>query len=592
MKCSDLLSALVLWTASGSGSSFFLPTRVVTPVHPIGSTTTQTIGSIATRLRVAKDKEDSHPSSDTTTSSTPSSNSTEELTAPPSAQDFLPSYKTLMVFTATTILIWISEPLLSLVDTTIVGWTNAAHTAVLQIAALGPATTLYDSSIYMTYFLAIATTNLISPALAERNWQQLRRSTSHLMGLALLFGSLVATFAFALGRPLLSQMVGPTHQALVPLATQYAWIRAAAAPFGVVDFVAQSFCLANLDTRTPAMAVLVASIVNIVGDLLLSPKWGIQGAALATALATISSSLILVRTVRKKTMEWKRRQQAELTQQQQQQQPPPPKSPPRPVNSEEESVEWVVPTPPSAIPPSNLAATVVEDIPFWSLPDKKALLDLLSLAGPIFFVMMGKIACYSIMTVRATSFGIVPLASHNIMMRVFFFFACFGDSLSQATQTFFPQVKHQKAKLLQRLFYMSAGIGVGVSQALYIILTRWGGFLTKDAAIIQTMAHHAQFVSLAILLHPFIMLLEGTILARRDLLYLVAMYVSTMTLHVSLVLSPWASTFAGLWKIFFTFQAMRLVQTAGRVFWKSRTSRLNSKASKPTTTTTTAVAYE
>ena len=48
------------------------------------------------------------------------------------------------------------------------------------------------------------------------------------------------------------------------------------------------------------------------------------------------------------------------------------------------------------------------DVPFWSLPGRKALVDLCKLAGPIFFVMMGKIACYSVMTVRATNFGIVP----------------------------------------------------------------------------------------------------------------------------------------------------------------------------------------
>ena len=57
------------------------------------------------------------------------------------------------------------------------------------------------------------------------------------------------------------------------------------------------------------MAVLAASIVNIIGDLILSPIWGIQGAAVATAMATTTSCMILVNKVRKTTAEWKKKQE-------------------------------------------------------------------------------------------------------------------------------------------------------------------------------------------------------------------------------------------------------------------------------------------
>lgn len=162
----------------------------------------------------------------------------------------VPSYRSLVVFTATTILIWISEPLLSLVDTTIVGMTNSAKSAVVQIAALGPATAIYDSAIYMTYFLAIATTNQLEPALVKKDWKKLRESTSHLLGLALLFGAIVSFVTFGFGQQMIAGMVGPfTNSEIIPLATRYACIRAAVAPFCVVDFVAQSICLATLDSH-------------------------------------------------------------------------------------------------------------------------------------------------------------------------------------------------------------------------------------------------------------------------------------------------------------------------------------------------------
>jgi Na+-driven multidrug efflux pump len=178
----------------------------------------------------------------------------------------LPSYKRLIVFTATTILIWLSEPLLSLVDTAIVSLTASAESGVVQIAALGPATTLFDSLIYTTYFLAMVTTNQIAPALASaakkeskninsssdmnnnnniNPWQDLRQSTSHLLGLALVFGCIVSAITFTAGKSIIGQMVGGSlgaaeANAIIPLATTYATIRAAVAPFSVVGFVAQS----------------------------------------------------------------------------------------------------------------------------------------------------------------------------------------------------------------------------------------------------------------------------------------------------------------------------------------------------------------
>jgi hypothetical protein len=93
---------------------------------------------------------------------------------------------------------------------------------------------------------------------------------------------------------------------------------------------------------------------------------------------------------------------------------------------------------------------------------------------------------------------------------IFFFIACFGDSLSQAAQSFYPQVaKKSRAKLVKRLFLLATAVGVLNNQMSRIILQQLGQFLTKDASIIQIMAQHAPYVGYAVLLHPFIMVLEG-----------------------------------------------------------------------------------
>jgi len=506
--------------------------------------------------------------------------STDNTTRSTTDSGLLPSYNRLIIFTATTILIWLSEPLLSLVDTTIVSLTASPKNAVLQIAALGPATTLFDSLIYTTYFLAIATTNQLAPALAtaaslskESNtngnynnnntntvnpWQQLRRSTSHLLGLSLVFGCIVSAITFAVGKPVISQMVGGATNlgaaeanAIVPLATNYAKIRAVVAPFSVVGFVAETFCLTTLDIKTPVIAVATASIVNIIGDLALSPTWGIQGAAVATAMATVTSCLIMLRRVRKTTTEWK-------------------------SNSEKYEILQAVTTTTTTTTTNAKLVQKSNDIPFWSLPDKKSTVDLLKLAGPIFFVMMAKVACYNVMTVRATNFGIVPLASHNIMMRIFFFFACFGDSLSQAAQSFYPQVsKKLRGKLIKRLFYISSVVGICNYFMSQLTLSKFGRFLAKDSNIIGIMAKHSPWVGYAVLLHPFISLLEGTVLAQRDLVFLVGSYLLTSLLHFGSIYSPSSSTFMGLWRALFGFQFIRLVQFAIRVWSKSRQKQEN-----------------
>jgi Na+-driven multidrug efflux pump len=463
------------------------------------------------------------------------------------AETTLPSYKKLLMFTATTIVIWLSEPLLSLVDITVVGMTSSAKSAIVQIAALGPATTLYDSEIYTTYFLAIATTNQLAPILAKKKWKELRERTSILMGLSLLLGSLIMAVNFAFGRSLIERMVGPlTEPGIVPLATNYMWIRTLVAPCVVIGCVAQAFCLTNLDTKTPAIAVLVASIVNIIGDLALSPTWGIQGAAVATALASLSSCAILANKVRKTTLEWKQKQKEEERQQ-----------------ATSRVLDGNIATSEAVDIPS-------DEIPFCSLPDKQSLLDLLRLAGPIFFVMMGKVACYSIMTLRATNFGIVNLATHNIMMRTFFFFACFGDSLGQAAQSFFPQVaKDERGKLIQQLLGLSAVVGLFNFVCSNFILTRLGGFLTKEATIIKMMRRFAHYVSFSAMIHPFIMFLEGVVLAKRDLRFLVGLYLASLIVHFGFVFSPLCTSFQGLWRALVFFQGIRLVQFATRTWTKS-----------------------
>ena len=78
----------------------------------------------------------------------------------------LPTDRQLLKFYFPCLALWISGPLLSLVDTSFVGLSAATGGSATQLAALGPATTFIDGSLYLFAFLNVATTNLFASARA------------------------------------------------------------------------------------------------------------------------------------------------------------------------------------------------------------------------------------------------------------------------------------------------------------------------------------------------------------------------------------------------------------------------------------------
>lgn len=212
------------------------------------------------------------------------------------------------------------------------------------------------------------------------------------------------------------------------------------------------------------------------------------------------------------------------------------------------------------------------------------------------------------MTITCTNFGVEALATHSIMMRLFFFFACFGDSLSQTAQSFLPAVLVQSdqttntiqkprsresingdsqttipsirktttpsdlTRMIRRLLTLGVWIGILNSQISTFIVRRCGHFVTKDIAITTLMKQHSNFMGLSLLVHPFIMLLEGIVLANRDYRTLIFTYATTMVMHFT-ILSNFSHSFPAVWRTFFLFQCTRLSLYAFRVFkwwWSAR----------------------
>ena len=505
----------------------------------------------------------------------------------------VPSYRSLLAFAGTTILIWLSEPCLSLVDTAVVGLTQGA-TSVVQLAAMGPATTAMDSLLYMTYFLALATTNLVSENLARKDYRKLQQHTSHVLGVATAMGLLVTLLVFTMGTQILTGLAGSSASTphLIQYARQYALIRAVVAPLSVLGMCAQTHALACHDKVRPIVAVLAASIINTLGDLWLAPHWGVAGAAAATAAASSVSSLILLQGVWKRMKEWRRKEQEEQTDTLGAQRSLVLQSP-SVIFANDTSIDgsiviWRNSTIDAGLGTSHYGqlepTTVLKrepKIPFLSIPDRKSFMNLVKLSGPLMFNMWAKIGAYSLLTVRATDFGVVSMAAHNVLMRIFFFFGCFADSLGATAQAFLPATLYPRKdsagfqNILQKLSVLAVGVALFNSQVASWMIHNMGGHLAKDASIVHAMKSNAHLVGWSLMLHPLIVAMEGTVIATRNFRKLILTYAGSLVIHGTLLFGA-CNSFSGVWGTLVGFQIARLMGFAVRSRTKAQLSESSS----------------
>eukprot|EP00804_Cyclotella_cryptica_P013261 CCRYP_007028-RA/>CCRYP_007028-RA protein AED:0.11 eAED:0.12 QI:0/0/0/1/1/1/3/0/603 len=523
----------------------------------------------------------------------------------------LPTTKQLLIFVLTTVLVWTSEPLLSLVDSAIVG-TFASRTtklgttslaSVVQLAALGPATMLCDSSIFLTYFIGLAATNKLARASAKKDWKAMIEISSHSLGVSVVLGILVMISLLLFGEPLLKSIVGPEGAIFKDIATKtsvdltgevvhialgYTWIRSISAVFAITGSTAQSLLLCVLDTPTVTLAVLFATVLNTVGDVVLVARngWGVYGAAVATSFATIVSNTFLIWKGRSLIKKWrlalwmeKRGEDSDT-----------------PLNEKKhrDSVEMESATRQSEAVNEYLV------LPFISLPGRDSLRSLILLAGPIFLTMVAKLVEFWNMTMRAGNFGLVSLACHNLLMRIFLFFAVFGDGLSQASQTFLPglfvkkrraqsmwsvntpqaQLKEQNEasrsekayQVIRRLLTISTTLGAFISVIACYIAKNVGGAFTSNSDLVLLMSTASSYMGANLLLHPLVEMLEGTMIASRDMGFLLVTRGIVLALFLG-TLRTSLSKFTDIWKTLLLFQFIKIVLFGIRAWGKTKSKR-------------------
>eukprot|EP00884_Botryococcus_braunii_P015914 jgi/Botrbrau1/3005/Bobra.0070s0004.2 len=302
----------------------------------------------------------------------------------------------LLRFTAPTLGIWMINPILSLVDTSVVGTRSA-----IELAALGPGTSLCDSLSYVCTFLATATTNMLALSLARRDRQQIVSTLSNALVISGLVGLVVAA-AMYLGAPAAVRLfAGSASLEVIPPAVEYVRWRVWGMPAALLIFVGQAYFLAARDPVTPLLVALFAGVFNFAGDILLCNYFnlGIVGASAATSIAQVLAAGALV---------------------------------------------WAMNQP---LRDSALLPGFVPDIRL-RIPNLQVVRVFLSYAGPVCGVLLSKVFMYGSLTAVATKLGPQYVGAHHITVTTFAFFATVGDAVSTGAQAFLPEVVRSQPLLL------------------------------------------------------------------------------------------------------------------------------------------------
>ncbi|KAJ7526962.1 hypothetical protein O6H91_16G029200 [Diphasiastrum complanatum] len=436
-------------------------------------------------------------------------------------KNILEQMREIFVFAGPALGIWLSGPIMSLIDTSVIGISSS-----LELAALGPGTVLCDQLSYVFMFLSVATSNLIATSLAQKDEAEAARHLSRLLfvSLACGLGMYVLTEAFA--TRLLQAFVGAKNTSLVPAATTYVKIRALAWPAVLVGLVAQSASFGMQDSWSPLKVLAVASLVNAFGDILLCTflGYGIAGAAWATMLSQYVAGILMLVSLRRKGY----------------------------------------------------------NVLTLAIPSAGDLVHMVELAAPVLLTMLSKVSFYTLITYLATSVGATTSAAHQVMIGICSLCMVWGEPLAQTAQSFMPALLRganknlkQARVLLDSLLLM--GVLCGLTLGTVAISVPWflPQLFTRDLEIVTQMRSVTFPFFCSIVITAPTLSLEGTLLAARDLKFLGLSMASCFCSGSILLLAFDKLGFGllGSWWALTLFQLARFLQSYFRV--KSPTSILN-----------------
>ena len=494
----------------------------------------------------------------------------------------------LVRFTLPTMAIWMCGPILSMVDTSVVGVAST-----LELAAMSPGGVFVDYPSYLvSSSLAVATTTLVAQDrmrdAAERRKSRRQKkeeestaddsraisisaasSTSSTISsgvaLAALTGMALGALLLVVARPAITRFAGPASAAVVPAALVYAQTRCFGMPAALVTSVAQASFLACRSPWQPLAAVAAAGLVNLAGDLVLvcGLGAGIGGAALATVASQAVTAAALLRALLRQGREKMRGEH---------------------TAGAKDSVGGAKKHDPGKGQSTGAAVTLpsLDRLPM-RIPDAATTIRFLKIAFPVFFLNSIKVVFMASLVQAVTSISPEDSAASGVMSAIYFFFAVMGDGVSQAAQTFLPPVLGTQRAAKTALLLLASALCLGCCSAVIssAIATGLPSIFTSSEAVMAIMKTCAPIMSFTLLLHTASMGSEGCLLSARDTRFMTLCYAPNSAaayVTLKLCIGDFGMGAAGLWVALAQFHLCRLLANAFRLFLYKRSPLLRAVA--------------
>lgn len=366
------------------------------------------------------------------------SRSVEETGSSSSTTSATSSKREMLRFALPALGIYLANPLLSNIDNSFVGKTVGTQ----GLAALSPATICTDQVLYLFSFLSRATTGLVSRAYGSETDEAEKqkaasKAASPPLTVALAAGILLS-IGYAVGTPALLSLLKVTPS-LQGSAASYIYWRGAIAWAALAQAVSLSVMMATRDAITPLKIIGLAAMMNVIGDYALCVwplRWGVSGAAAATAFATLFSSFFMVRALRRKNL-----------------------------------------------------------LPQIRVPTKKELLALTEFTGPLLAITITRLLGFVAMQRTAMTLGVKATAAYQLSINLVTFFLLFAEPLSQLSQTQLPALVDAEdgpaiRATLKSVLTLGACAALGIGGVAGLTLKFGSSIFSSDLAV-QALAQQA-----------------------------------------------------------------------------------------------------
>ena len=183
----------------------------------------------------------------------------------------------------------ISVPLLSTVDTALMG-----NISVLHLGAIGLGAMIFNFLYWNFGFLRMGTTGLVAQAYGMKDMSQCRELLFRSVVLSLIVSAIIlitSSFLFQISINALA-----VTDEMIPLVRTYFRILIWAAPGSLLTFVLMGWLFGMQNSKLPMYVTIVVNLINIVLSyyLVYSRGLGIQGVAIGTLISIYTGCLVLL----------------------------------------------------------------------------------------------------------------------------------------------------------------------------------------------------------------------------------------------------------------------------------------------------------